>query len=175
MTQYKRLIEKLKDEIDAAGIQPEKRADILRDLGRELGLKAHLRPEAIAKVMALSDVPARTPEFYQDRTDKSETALAFVKRVYAPWIGKGFTVNILRRLDEPAYWAYRNYFRYRGLPENTFLPSLSDQIDLEYAALMGNADQDLPQNVLDEIQALRRIENLLVSRGKLKKQPRKRS
>jgi hypothetical protein len=67
------------------------------------------------------ELPLKAPELYKERTDRKEKAEAFVRRVYAPWLGKGLLRPHLKQLDEPAYRALYK----AGFPDDfeTLLPT----------------------------------------------------
>lgn len=68
-------------------------------------------------------LPEKAPESYRKRKDRSETIIAFLKRVY---FDQGYTeINrpYLRKVDASAYDALRNYIRANGEPKGFKIPS----------------------------------------------------
>lgn len=67
-------------------------------------------------------IPRTAPERYADRADKDEDAVAFVGRVYGPWLTGEFTKADLRRLDRQAYAALSNWEQYQARNAGKSLP-----------------------------------------------------
>ena len=59
---------------------------------------------------------ANTVERWNQRENKRELPLDFIKRVYAKWVGKGLTRSSLRKIDPKLYTALANWARN---PKNT--------------------------------------------------------
>jgi hypothetical protein len=66
-----------------------------------------------------------------------DTAPEFIKRHYAPWLGKGLTTGDIYRLDRPLCRALENLERRSGLPEGFSLPTKEEQNDKLLAAFKG--------------------------------------
>lgn len=67
-------------------------------------------------------IPKTAPERYAERADKTEDAVAFVGRVYGPWLTGEFTKADLRRLDRQAYAALANWEQYQAKNAGKSLP-----------------------------------------------------
>ncbi|MEM7544173.1 MAG: hypothetical protein AAF367_01430 [Pseudomonadota bacterium] len=69
--------------------------------------------------------PDVAPELYAEREDRSERAEAFIRRVYAPWLGRGLLRPHLKALDKSAYQALYK----QGIPDDfdTLLPKAPGQ------------------------------------------------
>lgn len=68
--------------------------------------------------------PAEAPELWTERGGRKENPVSFIRRVYAPWLGKGLQRSDLHSLDRPLYAALAVWLhRY---PETDFPELLSD-------------------------------------------------
>lgn len=76
----------------------------------------------------INALPTTPPEHYENRPDKTETAPAFIKRVYHDWLTGDFTRADLRKLDAKAEMALRNWERKNGRAELN-LPTLKERND----------------------------------------------
>lgn len=72
------------------------------------------------------EMPISAPELFIDRVNREEKPIDFIKRVYAPWIGHGFTQPFLRRLDPKLYMALHNWLRANAMPADLPLPTKSE-------------------------------------------------
>lgn len=142
-------------------------AKLYRDLAKELGLTHHLRPNCIAILFDKPNIPENAPELYIERKDKREKPVAFINRVYGDLLGKGLTRTHIMDLDKALYIAEKNYAYYHGRPTGFDLPTKAEQIDRDYTQLTSFNDPKSLQELEDEIIALRRIHNLLLSRAKV--------
>jgi hypothetical protein len=79
--------------------------------------------------------PARAPELWSEREGRKENPIAFIRRVYAPWLGKGLTRAQLGNLDQPLYRALSVWVHRHPEDEMPELPSLSQLIDEKIARL----------------------------------------
>jgi hypothetical protein len=59
-------------------------------------------------------LPSSPPELFVDREDKSERAPDFIRRVYAPWLGKGLLRPHIKELDKSLYQSLYKH----GVPED---------------------------------------------------------
>lgn len=50
-------------------------------------------------------LPVKAPELWSDREGRKENPIAFIRRVYFPWLFRGLTRGDLRQLDPPLYQA----------------------------------------------------------------------
>lgn len=74
--------------------------------------------------------PPLTPtELWEHRSGRKENPVAFLRRVYAPWLGQGMTRADLRRIDLPLYRAFSAWLRRHPEDPVAELPSLSEAID----------------------------------------------
>lgn len=92
----------------------------------------------VSPIASYAPLPSTAPALWsQDReavhdpgTSKKrlENAGEFTRRVYGPWLGKGMTRNLLRKLDNPLFQAlYRAYGS--NLPDDLPLPTKKDEND----------------------------------------------
>ena len=51
------------------------------------------------------ELPKKAPELWSDRIGRKENPVAFIRRVYAPWVGRGLQRSHLHSLDLPLYTA----------------------------------------------------------------------
>lgn len=65
-------------------------------------------------------LPTTAPELFTERKDKSERAPEFIRRVYAPWLGKGLLRPHIKELDKSLYQSLYKH----GVPSDfdTLLP-----------------------------------------------------
>lgn len=66
-----------------------------------------------ARAPALPLLPEKAPELWSEREGRKENPVAFIRRVYAPWLKRGLVRSDLRALDPPLYqalavWMYRH-------------------------------------------------------------------
>lgn len=66
------------------------------------------------------ELPAVAPELWTDRRGTKDNPVSFIRRVYAPWLGKGLRRSHLLSLDRPLYtalgvWLHRHPDQ--GFPE----------------------------------------------------------
>lgn len=115
-----------------------------------------------------SPMPATPPALWvQDRgkvpdsdtgRQRLENAGEFTRRVYGPWLGKGMTRNLLRKLDNSLLQAlYRTYGT--NLPDDIPLPTKKDENSLwvarvEEEGLTAVIPEGSPEFVLKEAQRL---------------------
>ncbi|MCV6621849.1 MAG: hypothetical protein OIF51_08885 [Cellvibrionaceae bacterium] len=55
--------------------------------------------------------PTVAPELYKERVDRKENPIAFIRRVYGPWLGRGITRPQLKHLDMPLYQGLYRFLR----------------------------------------------------------------
>lgn len=68
-------------------------------------------------------LPKEAPALWDRDKQPGDTPPDFIKRHYAPWLGKGLWRNNLGRLDPQLYTALSNWLRKNKLPEDFDLPS----------------------------------------------------
>lgn len=163
MNENNTLVKRIATDLLNAESGSEEVAAIYRALGQALGLRHHLRPRPVAEIMNKPELPKVAPEIYQQRADKEENVLDFVKRVYRPWIGKGFGRQHLYHLDRSAYLGYKNFIAYHGDRYSDILPTKEQLIDRDRAILSEHDDPKSCAQVKDEIVLIRRIENILAA------------
>ena len=89
--------------------------------------------------------PRKAPALYAERVDRTETPVAFIKRVYAGWLGKGLTTADIHHLDPQLSNCLRVWFSTYGKPDDFDLPGKADRaaeliaaLELNGAAKQGN-------------------------------------
>lgn len=127
-----------------ADVNGAARADIYAFLGKELGLTHLLLPDARPDQLYTIDLPKAAPELYRNRQDRSETAAAFIARVYKPWLGKGLAQHHLRHLDHALYHALHNWLKKNPMPEWLDLPTKKELNDRELRHLGLKEGETLP-------------------------------
>ncbi|MEZ5898538.1 MAG: hypothetical protein R3D51_03495 [Hyphomicrobiaceae bacterium] len=87
-------------------------------------------------------LPDKAPELWSEREGRSENPVAFIRRVYAPWLGRGLIRPHVKALDPGLYnafnvWCHRN-------PDDTLpeLLTLSARIDEMVEDLSGRYDPE---------------------------------
>lgn len=100
----------LTNELDTLGITGDARLSVISELFTEL-----TDPEI--KVL----LPDKAPELYKERTNRKEKPDAFIRRVYAKWLGRGLLRPHIKDLDSAAYRAMYKH----GIPDDfeTLLPT----------------------------------------------------
>ena len=85
--------------------------------GELLSIIDSLSPKNLAHKVFDTDppLPRIAPELFQDRTDKSEDAPQFIKRVYGKYLGRGLTRHELGDLDKQLMNRFYNWIK---KPEN---------------------------------------------------------
>ncbi|MGD9668869.1 MAG: hypothetical protein AB7U75_07380 [Hyphomicrobiaceae bacterium] len=87
-------------------------------------------------------LPDKAPELWSEREGRSENPVAFLRRVYAPWLGRGLIRPHVKALDPGLYnafnvWCHRN-------PDDTLpeLLTLSARIDEMVEDLSGRYEPE---------------------------------
>lgn len=97
-------------------------SSLILDLFPELS-----KAELIPRVTAPETPPAIWPDDRIAIKGALETPPDFIKRNYAPWLGKGLTRADVRRLDKPLSTALDNWLRRNPMPDDLDLPTLKEQ------------------------------------------------
>lgn len=71
-------------------------------------------------------LPKEAPALWDKDKQPGDTPPDFIKRHYAPWLGKGLARNNLGHLDPKLYTALTNWLRKNNLPEDFDLPNKSE-------------------------------------------------
>jgi len=76
-------------------------------------LAQHARDFLVSGGADQPDLPDKAPELWSRREGRKENPVAFIRRVYAPWLRRGFTRAHLLALDRPLYsalavWLHRH-------------------------------------------------------------------
>jgi hypothetical protein len=102
-------------------------------------------------------LPTKAPALYADRPE-GETAPAFIRRVYGPWLDGNFTRAHLRKLDPRAEKALRDFEYHHGrVPDSALnLPTLKERNDRLLAAGLEAEPDALRRQGLRNIEANRR-------------------
>jgi hypothetical protein len=95
-----------------------------------------------AEVATPAPLPLAPPELWSKRTDRAESPVGFVRRVYAPYIGHGFTRPDLRKLDPELYRAVTVWEHRHPEDRMTEIPKKSEVIDARLAALSSRITPD---------------------------------
>ena len=80
-------------------------------------------------------LPDAAPELWSGREGRKENPVAFIQRVYAPWLGRGLNRAHIRNLDLPLYRALSVWVHRHPEQEMSELPSISQSIDEKIARL----------------------------------------
>lgn len=87
------------------------------DMGARLALREALADTARSFIKSGGagepELPSKAPELWSRREGRKENPVAFIRRVYAPWLSCGFTRAHLLALDRPLYsalavWLHRH-------------------------------------------------------------------
>ena len=74
-------------------------------------------------------LPKKAPALWTKDRQPGESPPEFIKRHYAPWLGKGLTRPHVKRLDPQLYTALSNWLRHNEFPEDLDLPTLKERND----------------------------------------------
>jgi hypothetical protein len=114
-----------------ARLSPSQIAGLLRELAATYEQTEHAQP-----------LPHKAPELWSERQGRSENPVAFLRRVYAPWLGRGLIRPHVKALDPGLYnafnvWCHRN-------PDDTLpeLLTLSARIDEMVEDLCGRYEPE---------------------------------
>ncbi|MES1985895.1 MAG: FtsK/SpoIIIE domain-containing protein [Pseudomonadota bacterium] len=103
--------------------------------------RAHVQNHA-AVVVGGSDFPATLPTAPPEKyagLRSSETPPEFIKRVYAPWLGKGLDRAALRKLDPALIQSLYNWLRKNEMPDDLNLPTKSEVVSVRIDELRAQA------------------------------------
>lgn len=112
--------------------------DSLAKIFEKLSVEDALKVEAYALILneCLSEIPNEPPELYRERTDKKESPVDFVARVYGEYLGCGLAKVDLKYLDKSLYNALNNWATENGaLPGSFGLPTRKQQTNLKLQKL----------------------------------------
>lgn len=124
---YDDLLAALESIIQYRALDPSERRAIVGRLAEKYRISEGLGHNADTDSPPL---PPLTPsELWEHRTGRKENPVAFLRRVYAPWLGRGMTRADLRRIDLPLYRAFSAWLRRHPEDPVAELPSLSEAID----------------------------------------------
>ncbi|MBJ7319217.1 MAG: hypothetical protein JHC96_10495 [Brevundimonas sp.] len=77
----------------------------------------------------IATAPETAPVFWAREKQVGDTPPDFIRRVYAPWLGKGLTRPDIKRLDPQLYVALSNWLRKNEMPNDLDLPTLKEAND----------------------------------------------
>lgn len=80
-------------------LTPQQRDTLRSQLVKEIARRA------IAADLEKVRMPEAAPELWGDRKGRKENPVAFIRRVYAPWLDRGLKRGDLRTLDQQLYQA----------------------------------------------------------------------
>lgn len=83
--------------------------------------------------------PKKAPALWAKDKQPNDTPPDFIKRHYAPWLGKGLGRAQINNLDPRLYMALSNWLRNNDLPTDLDLPTIKEQNDrtIELAQAFG--------------------------------------
>lgn len=81
-----------------------------------------------------TDLPTQAPALWLERENRKETPPEFIKREYAPWLGRGLTQAHIRRLDKSLYMALHKWLQSHDWPADLDLPTRKELNDRQLAA-----------------------------------------
>lgn len=122
-----RIEDDLLDVFKKYSVGEAERASILKELFGKLTGEESTEP---ARENERPQLPTRAPELYAERADRRENPVAFIKRVYAPWIGNGLDRPAVLRLDKQLYNGL-NQWRLRHGSDDLNLPTKSETVSRE--------------------------------------------
>ncbi|WP_426030922.1 hypothetical protein [Caulobacter sp. DWP3-1-3b2] len=74
-------------------------------------------------------LPSNAPALWISEKKPGDSPPAFIKRHYAPWLGKGLARPDIKRLDPQLYVALNNWLRNNEMPADLDLPTLKEKND----------------------------------------------
>lgn len=131
----------------------KKKQELIEDLAKQMRLafvtagansidaKEHIALSAYYKALGLNppeekisaeadSLPKVAPELYASRANRKENPVEFIKRVYAPWLGRGLDRPTILRLDKQLYHGLTQW-RLKHGPDDLDLPKKSDVVTRE--------------------------------------------
>lgn len=138
---YDDLLAALEGIVHYRALQSHERRAIIGRLAEKYGIHATLGRQEPTPELRLPSAITPT-ELWSERSERKENPVAFVRRVYAPWLGKGMTRADLRRLDLPLYRAFSAWIRRHPEDPVSELPSLSEAIDRKIERLAAEFTSD---------------------------------
>lgn len=111
-----RMVKALEEAVEAVerietdyGLNADQRKTLGASLQKELA-----RRIAAEKIESVA-LPDQAPELWASRKGRKENPIAFIRRVYARWLGHGLKRGDIRTLDQPLYqalavWMHRHPF-----------------------------------------------------------------
>ncbi|MDO9223612.1 MAG: hypothetical protein Q7U20_07860 [Caulobacter sp.] len=109
-------------------------------------LVVELFPELTAGVDG-RHVPTKAPALWLSDRDPDDKPPDFIRRHYAPWLGKGLRRADLRQLDPSLYDALRQHLLKHEMPADIDLPTIQEFND-RWVAKVAEGDEPLPDGAL---------------------------
>jgi hypothetical protein len=119
--------------------------------------RQHAASSNSSELLKISELPTEAPLLWtpirRGRPPKGEPAhqgtspIDFIMEVYGPWMGKGFSLKLLRDLDPKLANAYRNFRMNHPdvpLPEGFDLPTKKEVLDREIESLTDSTTGRVP-------------------------------
>lgn len=138
----------------AHGLDKDDAALILADLNRMLSATDQPPAPPVRAVNAVTI--SQAPELWSERRGRNENPIAFIRRVYAPYLGNGMTRPLLRQLDWPLYRALSVWELRHPADRMHDMPTKSDLIDRKIAELAARGTPDELRSIGLTLQARRR-------------------
>ena len=89
-----------------------------------------LFPELLGTIAESSvTLPSMAPASWAKGKQPGDTPPEFIRRHYAPWLGKGLTRPDIKRLDPQLYVGLNNWLRNNEMPADVDLPTLKEKND----------------------------------------------
>ena len=90
----------------------------------------------------VEQLPAAAPALWLERENRKETPPEFIKREYAPWLGRGLMQAHILHLDKPLYTALHKWLGSNAMPEWLDLPTKKQMNDQKIEEYQGKASAE---------------------------------
>jgi hypothetical protein len=124
----------------------EERQKIFNSVAADLGLTVPQPLEAQSETIPDNpsvSPPAEAPAIYRERSDPTETAEQFLRRIYEPWLSAGCLFQFhVGKLDPSLLQGLKNQFKGRAEELRAILPIKKDAVSQRLAALVGKEIDD---------------------------------
>jgi hypothetical protein len=126
----------------------------LRGTLRELQLRLQFALTS-GSVAESTPLPKVAPALFVERHNKKETPVAFIKRIYGPWLPNKLSTDLIRRLDFSLYTAYYRWKSSGGVIPHDFLLKSKKQINDEELERRGFTSGNLDPEAREALRLLR--------------------
>ena len=143
---------------------PSAQIAFLTRLVSRLGFAARIFPRS-------TGLPDQAPALWLERKDRGQSPPEFIRRHYAPWLGR-LTQADIRRLDRSLYMALHKWLRTNAMPDDLDLPTRKEMNDRLLAAREEDAGRPpRPYPTLPEDREAQRLHEAARRRARKRRTP----